>query len=485
MNNPVVILVIAAAVTILALYGFVWAALKYRKVQRRFATVIDIEKERDKISSDRDSLAQEVTKTRANWEKEYAETIAELETLTNQLDQLKDQAEIESFGLYETQYDFEASEQYKERLTLIRDQQKQQIRSGQAAQCSIEWQVEGSVSKGKQMTKRQLKLMLRAFNGECDAAVAKVRYNNVTALKQRIERSFDAINKLGETNRCEISRRYLALKQNELNLAHEYQEKRQAEKEEQRQIREQMREEEKVRREIEKAKQDAEKEEMRYDEALNKAREELEVAGDEKKDKLERQIQELQKRLEEAHTNKERALSRAQMTKSGHVYIISNIGSFGEGIFKIGMTRRLEPMDRVRELGDASVPFAFDVHAMVYSENAPALENSLHKQFDTTRLNLVNNRKEFFRVDLNHIEDAAKKHDTEIEFTRTAQAEEFRKSLSIRAEQSKTVESASPALQVDDAKATFEKRRARWGESSITSSDTNKKADTERPHVDG
>jgi len=122
----------------------------------------------------------------------------------------------------------------------------------------------------------------------------------------------------------------------------------------------------------------------------------------------------------------------AQQTKSGHVYVISNIGSFGDNVYKIGMTRRLEPLDRVKELGDASVPFIFDVHAMIYSDDAPALENSLHKLFDSQRVNLVNSRKEFFKVTLEEIELQAKKTSSSVEFIKTAEAKDYNESKAIR-----------------------------------------------------
>ena len=150
-----------------------------------------------------------------------------------------------------------------------------------------------------------------------------------------------------------------------------------------------------------------------------------------KQQKLLGQIVELQRRLEEAQANKERAISRAQMTRSGHVYVISNVGSFGEHVYKIGMTRRLDPMERVRELGDASVPFQFDVHAVIYSEDAPALENALHRSFNNRRINRVNERKEFFRVGIDEIAGAVRKHHGEIEITRAAEAVEYRKTLAM------------------------------------------------------
>ena len=307
-----------------------------------------------------------------------------------------------------------------------------------AAVCHTEWTVEGSKRKGQKMSNDSIKLLLRAFNGECDAAVLKVKYNNINTLEKRIRKAYEALNKLGKINTIEITLTYLELKLKELHLVHEYQEKKKEELEEQRRIREQMREEERARRELEKAKEEAEKEEKRYQEALEKAKRDAEQAVGENQEKLQAQIAELKRRLEEAHSNTERAISRAQMTKSGHVYIISNIGSFGENVYKIGMTRRLEPLDRVKELGDASVPFAFDVHGMIFSENAPELESKLHNYFDDRRVNKVNPRKEFFRVSLKEIGNAVKQIDTEaetshgeIKITKVAEAEEYRKTIAM------------------------------------------------------
>ena len=144
--------------------------------------------------------------------------------------------------------------------------------------------------------------------------------------------------------------------------------------------------------------------------------------------------------LIEAEKNKERAKSMAEITKSGHVYVISNIGSFGENVYKIGMTRRLEPMDRVRELGDASVPFNFDVHAMIYSKNAPELENLLHKEFYDNRVNKINDRREFFKVNLQDIKKALEKHNIQAEFTMLAEAEQYRQTLALENENSQKKE---------------------------------------------
>lgn len=190
-------------------------------------------------------------------------------------------------------------------------------------------------------------------------------------MEERILKAFEAINQLGTVMQVSITPTYLDLKLDELRLTHEYEEKRYQEQEEQRRIREQMREEERARREIEKAREEAEREEARFQKALEKARAEAARATGEQLQKLNDQIHSLEARLEEAQQQKERAISRAQLTKSGYVYIISNVGSFGQDVYKVGMTRRLDPMDRVYELSDASVPSPFDVHAMIYSENAP------------------------------------------------------------------------------------------------------------------
>lgn len=287
------------------------------------------------------------------------------------------------------------------------------------------------------MINQRLRLMLRAFNGECDAAISSVRYNNVGVMENRIVKARETINKLSETTHCEITEDFYQLKRQELLLTYEYHEKRQAEKEEQRRIREEMREEERALKEMEKARRDAEKDERRYERALEKAREEVKQAVGEEKERLISKLEELQRRLSEAHENKERAISRAQLTRSGHVYVISNIGSFGENVYKIGMTRRLEPMDRIRELGDASVPYRFDVHAIIYSEDAPALEAKLHSAFGDRRVNRVNERKEFFGISIDEIAKVVREHNADIEITKVAEAEEYRKTMALLKKQQK------------------------------------------------
>jgi len=335
------------------------------------------------------------------------------------------------FGVYEPVYDFEKSDEYRTEQNRIVEKQKAMVGADTAAICTTQWTVEGSEAKGKAVVRVYKKLMLRAFNGECDVLIAKVKWNNVNQMKERMQKIFDAINKLGEGFKVHLNTEYFDLKRKELILEHEYQTKRQQEKEATRAIQEELREEEKAKREFEQAQREAQKEEMNYQKALDKARKEMELATGEKHDRLQTQIENLEQELKEAQEKKERALSMAQQTKRGHVYVISNIGSFGENVYKIGMTRRLEPEDRVKELGDASVPFQFDIHAMIYSDEAPTLEYELHKAFTDRKVNMLNYRKEFFNVTLEEIEQKIKDIGLDAEFSKIPEAMEYRETLAI------------------------------------------------------
>jgi hypothetical protein len=354
-----------------------------------------------------------------------------LAELRQELEAIEEAVEIQSFGFYRPRYGLESSTEYTARLKQCRDEQKQLIKDDAATEYPSNWMVDGSMAKGKQMLREHAKLMLRAFNGETDAAVAKVSYSNVVKLQQRIENSYAAINKLGAAKKTRITEHYGGLKLAELFLVHEHREKLHEEKEEQRRIKDQMREEQRAEKEIEKAQQKAEKDEAQYQKALEKARLELADATGNQHAKLEALVAKLENELSEAIDRKAKSIARAQLTRSGHVYILSNIGSFGEGIFKIGMTRRFEPLDRIYELGDASVPFRFDVHALIYSEDAPTLETTLHQEFADRRINKVNLRREYFRVSLEEIRAAVAKHYGTITFVTVPEANEYRKTMSM------------------------------------------------------
>ena len=360
--------------------------------------------------------------------------LAELKSSVEEVEEAK---ELQQFGFYRRRYDLDTSDAYKLRLDEVRKRQKRMIKDATAACCNTEWHVEGSRAEGKKMVNQQIKLMLRAFNGESDAATGKVKYNNAVSMQNRINRSFDQVNKLGETKQVYLTDPYRNLKLEELYVTHEYHEKKQEELEEQRRIREQMRDEAKAQKEIEKATHDAEKDEETAVSALEKARAELARETGKQTAAMQALVAKLEDQLKEALDRKAKAIARAQLTKSGHIYVLSNIGSFGEGVYKIGMTRRLEPLERVKELGDASVPFYFDVHAMIYSENAPQLEKTLHEHFENRRLNMVNLRREFFRVSLDEIRDAVAQHFGQVTFVTVPEADQYRETLAQRTEMEK------------------------------------------------
>ncbi|CAK8934578.1 Chromosome segregation ATPase [Marinitoga phage MPV1] len=313
----------------------------------------------------------------------------------------------------------EASQKIKE----IRKTMRKMIKDRTAAKCDYADHYRADNAKD---------FVIDAFNGKVATIMAKVKHDNYGILRQKIIDAFHLVNKLGKPfQNARVTNEYLQLKLDELKYATFLKELKLKDMEEQRRIREQMREEEKARREIEKALKEAQKEEEMLQKAMEKVRAELAVATEQQKAKYEAQLEKLKQKLEEAEARNQRAISMAQQTKAGHVYIISNIGSFGENVYKIGMTRRLEPLDRVRELGDASVPFPFDVHALIYSENAPELENRLHKFFEEKRMNKVNLRKEFFKVTIAEIKEFLEKEGIEAKWTIQAEAAEYRETLAI------------------------------------------------------
>ncbi len=364
---------------------------------------------------------------------DYASAKATYDRLHEQVTLLEENLEDISFSLYKPHFDFDTPDEYKARMEAVREKQKALLKSGEAARFAIAWSVGGSRREGERMQKQYMKLLLRAFNGECDAAVARVSWNNVTKMEERIRKSFEVVNELGGVMHVSITAPYLELKVHELRLEYELTEKKHQIAEEQRRIREQMRDEEKARREAEQAKQDTQMEETQFERALEKARLDLAKSQGEEHNRLNERILELQTQLDETRTKGRRAKALAELTRAGYVYVISNVGSFGEGVFKIGMTRRFDPMDRVKDLSDASVPFPFDVHAMVYSEDAPTLEWELQRHFADRSLNLVNKRKEFFRVSIGELQNLAEEKGLKIYFTKLAEAREYRESLTMRA----------------------------------------------------
>lgn len=361
---------------------------------------------------------------------------AELGIIKNDISIYQPILDLVNVGFIEDpEYLFETSERFKEEIKEIRRKQKGLIADKKAVFVPDGIALTSNKSYTNKVLGGQSKLMLKAFNVECDNLMLAVKPSNYAKILERIDKLATDIEKTTVSLKCGFTKEYVELKFKECELQYQFKLKDAREKEEQAAIKEMMREEQKAIREFERALAKAQKEEKMYQEALESARKELEHSNDADREKLMSKIALLEKHLEEAEENEKRAQSMAELTRRGHVYVISNIGSFGEDVYKIGLTRRLEPMDRVKELGDASVPFKFDVHAMIFSEDAPALETSLHREFTQNRVNQVNHRKEFFNVSLLDIKDkVVELTGNEVDFTITALAEDYFESIKMNKE---------------------------------------------------
>lgn len=340
---------------------------------------------------------------------------------------------MQSFGMYTPHYAFANSTEYKEELAKVRDAQKTSIKNGTAATGSDTWTVNGDRRKGAKMIRDMQKLLLRSFNNECDDVIDHVKFNNVEAAEKRIQTAFSTISKLGEICSVTLTRSYLNLKLKELHLAYEFQVEKQKEKDRLKELRAEERERAKLEKEIEAERKKLEKEQKHYANALQQIIQQIAAASPDAIPALEEKKAELESKAADVNSAIEKVDYRAANQRAGYVYVISNIGAFGEGVYKIGMTRRLEPMDRIDELGDASVPFDFDVHALIFSEDAPALETALHHAFEDRKVNMINTRREFFRVSLDEIKEVVKKNfDKTVEFVDIPPAEQYRESELMR-----------------------------------------------------
>lgn len=368
--------------------------------------------------------------------------ISEKEQILNQLQrnidekgdlivELDDKILYQNFGLYTPRFSFMSSEIYKQKLIDIRNKEKELIKNNMAVTGDMGWTVNGNARTGQKMVKDMQKLLLRAFNSECDDAIDHVKYGNYEQSMKKISRSAESISKLGSIMHVAITQSYYNLKIDELSLALEYQIKKQEEKEELRAAREEQKEAAKVLKEIEEQRMKVEKEHKHYKTAYTQLLSKLQEDPNnqallDKKSELEYQLNEIDKTIENLDY-------REANQRAGYVYIISNIGAFGENVYKIGMTRRLNPQERIDELGDASVPFKFDVHAMIFSDDAPALETALHKAFENKKVNMINQRREFFNVSLDEIKEVIRtNYDKTVDYIDVPEATQYRQSIKLK-----------------------------------------------------
>ena len=378
----------------------------------------------EKAKEEADLYYQEQVKAA---EKKRSEIENEINSLNLTLNERLTESMVESVDV--DAYSNLRSDEVKNELALLKVREDDLIKSGLAYTSTIDGRKISEVNT-------QAKQLLRCFNAESSSIIEGVTAKNADSARGKIRRSYEALNKLFAKDRVEISEAYLSMKFEELSLVYAYMLKLEEEKEQKKAIREQMVEEEKVRREIERQKAKIEKEESQFSNEVKKLMGYMQNA----KDDVEKQlyidkIKELEDKLKALAADKEDVLHREQNTRAGFVYIISNIGSFGEQVYKIGMTRRLEPMERIDELSSASVPFKFDVHAMIFSDDAPALEAILHQTFRDNQVNKVNPRKEFFKVDLEEIKKIVREnHNATVHFIDVPDAEEYRETLRIEAQ---------------------------------------------------
>ena len=421
--------------------GIVLAIQKNSREKELFNSYGDYDTVCQKIKE----LQPEYEEKRANLEKEYSEKKKNLKceygkyeetlkettnTLESNIKELrKDKGLLESELLIAhynfSDYDGITSEECKNKLSLLKTDESSFVKSGNALFITSE-----GTRKEINDNKKQI---LRCFNTECDNVLVNLTHKNIDSMRNKITRSFESLNKIFAVDGIEMNKELLEMKLEELNLVYTYELKRQQELELQKEIKEQMREEEKVRREIERQKSKIEKDQAQCSKEMNKLMSYIQkTENDIEKQLYIDKIHELEEKIKSLEKDKETVLEREANARAGYVYIISNIGSFGSDVYKIGMTRRLEPMDSIKELSSASVPFDFDVHAMIFSDNAPELENLLHKKFEKNSVNRVNYRKEFFKVSLDEIEDVVlKEYNNTVKFTKVPAADQYRETLRI------------------------------------------------------
>lgn len=327
---------------------------------------------------------------------------------------------LQEVGYYQFRHPLDDVVASKKRLDGLRAQIKEAISKRTAVRGKSGWMVNGSLKDGAALVRQFSDLMLRTYNIEADNCVRTVRAHTIEAARKRLERTREAIVKNGSTMGVAIDEAYHALRLEELQLTADHHLRVEQEKEEAREERQRQREEAKAQEEYKRRKKDLLKEQTHYQSLLEHSR----ANGDEAA------ALEARERLAEITDSIEEVEEMAANTRVGYVYVISNVGAFGDRVVKIGMTRREDPLQRVFELGSASVPFKFDVHALVFSHDAVALETALHREFDQQRVNRVNRRREFFRVSLPEVRAALEKVGTNhvVEFRELAEAPEWRQS---------------------------------------------------------
>ena len=370
--------------------------------------VLEIKEEISKLEKQKGEMSLELL----NLGKEIAETKAVLI-------QTQEIAMLQEVGIYQYTSILDTSEGYSEKIAEIRSQIKERnIANGGAIRAAQGWTVNGSTAEGAKMVKEFSKLMLRAYNGEVDDAIRTLKPFKLQAAVDRVNKVEQSIEKLGKTMQIEIDDNYNKLRIEEIRLTADFLAKKEEEKELQKEERLRLKEEEKAQKEFEREKEKLNKELMHHQAVLAKADETGNI----------KVVEEAKAKIAEVESSISGVEERVANIRTGYVYVISNIGSFGESVLKVGLTRRIDPEERIQELSDASVPFKFDIHAIIFSADAVSLEKQLHQELDKHRLNKVNTRKEFFSTSPGFVKELLTKLSTEsiLTYKEEAEAPEWR-----------------------------------------------------------
>ena len=373
--------------------------------------VLEIKEEISKLEQNKSTLTEELLTLR----KEIIET-------KKSLIETQEIAMLQEVGVYQYTSILDTSEGYSDKITEIRSKIKERnITNGGAITAAQGWTVNGSTTEGAKMIKEFSKLMLRAYNGEVDDALRTLKPYKLEAAIDRVNKVEDSIEKLGKTMLIAIDDAYHQLRISEIKLTADYLAMKEEEKEKQKEEKLRLKEEEKAQKEFEKEREKLNKELSHHQAVLAKADETGNVIA----------AEEAKAKIAEVQNGISGVEERAANIRTGYVYVISNIGSFGEQVLKIGLTRRLDPEERIQELSDASVPFKFDTHAIIFSADAVSLEKQLHQELESHRVNKVNARKEFFRVTPAFVKELLTRLSTEgiLTYKEEAEAPEWRISV--------------------------------------------------------
>lgn len=380
--------------------------------------VVELDERKLALRDEIRSAQEELARLRADTTK----AIAERSAIADDVVDLRDAVHLQEFGLFDFENPAESSVALGTELESVRTEIKRVVRTGEATVASSSFVFNNSAAKGRKFVSDMSKLLLRAYNAEAENCVKTVKAGNLEAARKRLSTVVTQVERLGTMIDLRITGPYHRLRLKELELTSRHFQALQVEKELDRARREELREQRKAEQELAREKERLQKERSHYANALAALQAKGDTEGAER----------LREKLADVEHAIENVDYRAANIRAGYVYVISNLGAFGPDVVKIGLTRRLDPMDRVNELGDASVPFRFDVHALFFADDAVSIEAKLHAHFSEERINKVNLRREYFRATPEQVLAALQEHNVEVlEYTIDPAAPEYRSSLDV------------------------------------------------------